>query len=203
MFFDRPGFDTGSGEALSVVTRDVLGDWRKRQQDAKSTKCYIITRDPREPVRYGARPGIDPVTGRQCRQLTPELIERLREYASGNRPKSIASEDPSFFDLRTGEPIVWFYQNKSGKIELFDLMGFHPESGDELAPITKEAVELWKDQRAAEKQRQARPHNVLIPSDMHFSIEPPASLAFGIGGAPAVSTNSLTIKAFTLVPAKH
>ena len=70
------------------------------------------------------------------------MLERLREYEKGNRPQKIQTADPTFFDLRTGEPIVWYYKDKNGVIELFNLMGFHPQSGDELSPVTKEIVEL-------------------------------------------------------------
>jgi tetratricopeptide (TPR) repeat protein len=163
-FYDRPGFDPGTGEQLSSVTREVIDSWRKQRVEASSKKCYIIARDPREPVRYGDRPGIDPATGRQCRELTPEMVERLQEYAKGNRPKRVEANDPTFFDLRTGEPLVWYYKNKSGTIEIFDLMGFHPETGDELVPITKEVVELWKSQRP----QQARPPQRIDPDKYPF-----------------------------------
>jgi hypothetical protein len=48
--------------------------------------------------------------------------------------------------LGSGEPIVWYFQGKDGSIQLFDLTGFHPETGEELLPITKEIVESWKAQ---------------------------------------------------------
>ena len=51
-----------------------------------------------------------------------------------------------FFDLRTGEPIVWFYRDKDGNIELFNLMGFHPESGEELQPVNAEIIKAYKAQ---------------------------------------------------------
>ena len=76
--------------------------------------------------------------------LYPQLLERLRLYEKGNRPNIIQAKDPTFFDLGTGEPIIWYYKTKSEAIELFDLMGFNPESGEELLPISKEIVELWK-----------------------------------------------------------
>jgi hypothetical protein len=38
-------------------------------------KCYVITRDG---VIYRERPGIDPNTGRECKPVTPELVEKLR-----------------------------------------------------------------------------------------------------------------------------
>jgi hypothetical protein len=84
------------------------------------------------------------VTGRQCRELTPQVFERLHEYEKGNRPKRIMASDPTFFDPRTGDAIIWYYKNKNGDIELFDLMGFHPETGEELLPILKDIVDLWK-----------------------------------------------------------
>src|SRR5262249_42912952 len=50
----------------------------------------------------------------------------------------------------------WFYKSKSGEIELFNLMGFHPETGDELEPVSKEVADLWKAQAADRKARDAR-----------------------------------------------
>jgi hypothetical protein len=143
-FYDNPGFDPRTGEALAIITRDILDQWsRSRRQQTQS--CYVITKDPNHPVQYRDRPGIDPDTGRQCRLVTPELVERLREYEKGNRPNRIKGE-PTFFDLRTGEPVIWYYKNQKGEIEIFDLMGFHPDTGEELLPITKEIVALWQEQ---------------------------------------------------------
>jgi hypothetical protein len=56
--------------------------------------------------------------------------------------------NPTFFDPTTGEPIVWHFKNDRGEIELFDLMGFHPQTGEELIPITREVVAAWKTQTA-------------------------------------------------------
>jgi hypothetical protein len=143
-FYDRPGFHPLTGEPLTVVTRDLIDTWRRYQADLASQKCYIITQNS---VKYSNHLGIDPDTGRQCRPLTSEMLERLREYEKGKRPKKIESANPTFFDLRTGEPIVWYYKDKDSNIELFDLMGFHPDSGDELLPVTKEIVDLWKNRK--------------------------------------------------------
>jgi hypothetical protein len=55
-----------------------------------STKCYVVTRDD---IEYGEKPGIDPATGRECRPVTAEVIERVRAYKWGNRPKRIESGD--------------------------------------------------------------------------------------------------------------
>ena len=116
----------------------------KFDRQGNAIKCYIITRDPLE---YGELLGIDPKTGRECRPVTPDIAERLEKYQHGNRPKRIVSQNPVFFDPRTGNPIVWYYRDDAGKIEIFDLMGFDPTSGKELTPVTKEVVDLWNAQK--------------------------------------------------------
>ena len=120
-------------------TRDKFFD-----QAGTAVKCYVVTRDGT--VTYGNRHGIDQATGRQCRPVTPEVVERLEEYRKGRLPQRVADTDPTFFSPRSGEPIVWYYQSKQKGIEIFDLMGFHPETGAELIPITKEIVETWRQQ---------------------------------------------------------
>jgi len=154
-FYNREGFHPRTGEALAAISREVIEAWQQQKRDTDSQKCYIITRDA---VRYGSKPGIDNATGRECRLVTAEILERLREYEKGNRPKPIKSPpDPTFFDLRTGEPIVWHHKAKNGNIEIFDLMGFHPESGEELLPITRDVVETWKTQQKSANVRAPKP----------------------------------------------
>lgn len=106
-------------------------------------KCYVVTRTS---IKTLNRVGVDPETGLECRPLTPQIVEKLDEYRSGHRPTLITSSDPQFFDAVTGEPVVWFFRNSKGDIELFDLMGFHPRTGEELTPITKQVAEAWKTQ---------------------------------------------------------
>jgi len=107
-------------------------------------KCYVLTRDGQ--VSYGEHAGVDPSTGRQCRSVTPEMLERLQKYAAGKRPQAIATPSPVFFDPRSGEPIVWYSKDKENVLEIFDLMGFHPATGEELLPVTREVAEKWNEQ---------------------------------------------------------
>lgn len=117
----------------------------------KATKCYVITRQGE--VRYLEHPGVDPVTGRICRVYTQETVERLQAYAKGQRPQRVSDLEPEFFDPRTGEPVIWYHKDREDRIELFNLMGFHPESGEELLPITAEVIRVYKEQT----QRRASP----------------------------------------------
>jgi hypothetical protein len=56
---------------------------------------------------------------------------------------------------RTSEPIVW-YVDRGGTIEIFDLLGYHPETSEELLPVTPEIVNLWKAQQAQSASRPPR-----------------------------------------------
>ena len=134
-FYNRPGFYPRTGEPLIVVDLATIAAWKKYREAHTGTPCYVLTKDS---VRYGTQPGIDAETGRQCRPFSAEMLERLREYEKGNRPKRIVVSEPTFFDLRSGEPVIWYAKGKNGNIELFSLMGFHPDTGDELLPVTKE-----------------------------------------------------------------
>jgi hypothetical protein len=91
---------------------------------------------------------MDPETGRECRLVTIDVRERLKEYAEGKRPVRIKALQPEFFDPRTSEPIVWYVVEHGGTIEIFDLMGYHPETSQELLPVTPEIVNHWKAQQA-------------------------------------------------------
>jgi len=156
-FYDAPGFHPRTGGPLTAVTLDVITEWQQSQKNA--TRCYIIQRDPRAPVIYRDHlPGMDPETGRECRLVTISLVERLNEYANGKKPGKIKSTPPEFFDPRTSEPIVW-YADHGGTIEIFDLLGYDPETGDELLAVTPEIVDRWKAQVARKPPHRVDPNS--------------------------------------------
>lgn len=115
------------------------------RKNGVAEKCYVMTRTS---IKTLNRVGIDSETGRECRPLTPQIAEKIAEYRNGHRPRQITSNDPTFFDPTTGEPVAWYSKDDSGQIELFDLMGFHPKTGGELVPITREVAEAWNAQTA-------------------------------------------------------
>jgi hypothetical protein len=114
-------------------------------KDGEAQKCYVTTRTT---IKLMNRVGIDPETGLECRPVTPQMLEKIRLYNSGRRAQLTISDNPTFFDPTTGEPVVWYSKGDAGQIELFDLMGFHPQTGEPLIPVTREIVEAWKQQNA-------------------------------------------------------
>jgi hypothetical protein len=122
------------------------------RKNGVAERCYVMTRTA---IKVLNRVGIDPETGLECHPLSPQMAEKIELYRSGHRPTQIASSDPKFFDAITGEPIVWYSKNEKGEIELFDLMGFHPKTGEELKPITREVADAWKVQNEKVVRRAA------------------------------------------------
>ena len=122
------------------------------RKNGVAEKCYVMTRTS---IKTLNRVGIDSETGRECHPLTPQIAEKIEEYRRGHRPTQITASDPKFFDAVTGEPVVWYSKNDKGEIELFDLMGFHPRTGEELIPITRQVAESWTTQNEKVVRRAA------------------------------------------------
>jgi hypothetical protein len=129
------------------------------RSDNLMTKCYVLTRDS---IKVLNRPGIDPQTGRECRRLTPEMAEKVREYQNGKRPTQIQNLPVVFFSPISGEALVWFTKSSPTSIELFDLMGFNPRTGEELLPVTRQVADQWtQDQQLIEQQKQRKPPQLI------------------------------------------
>jgi hypothetical protein len=123
--------------------------------DNLMAKCYVLTRDS---IKVMNQPGIDPQTGRQCRILTTEMAEKVREYQNGKRPTQIANLPVMFFSPISGEALVWYTKSSPNSIELFDLMGFNPLTGEELLPVTRQIADQWtQEQQSIQQQKQRKP----------------------------------------------
>jgi tetratricopeptide (TPR) repeat protein len=118
--------------------------------DGKTQKCYVLTRDG---IKISNHIGIDADTGRECRLLAPQMLEKYTSYKDGRRPQLVVDAQPNFFAPASGEPIVWYERTKAGRIELFDLMGFQPQTGDELKPVSRQIVEEWREQQSKTVRR--------------------------------------------------
>ena len=108
-----------------------------------TTKCYVLNR---EGIKILNHVGVDPDTGRECKLLTPQMTEKYNAYRNGGRPQLVTDTNTAFFDPLSGEPIVWYAKADAGRIELFDLMGFHPRTGEELKTVDRQVVDEWRQQ---------------------------------------------------------
>lgn len=130
------------------------------------TRCYVLTRDS---IKVMNQPGIDPQTGRECRLLTPQMAEKVIEYQNGKRPSQVQNLPVVFFSPISGEALVWYTQSPPTGIELFDLMGFNPRTGEELKPVTRQIADDWtKDRLAQQQDRERRPAKPVNPDTAVF-----------------------------------
>jgi TPR repeat protein len=98
--------------------------------------------------------------------LTPQMAERYNAYKDGKRPQVVTDASLAFFDPVSGEPIIWFAKDVGGRIELFDLVGFHPQTGEELKPVDKEIVNEWRKQSSKVVRRV--PNRITDPNIFGF-----------------------------------
>lgn len=146
--FNKEKRAVGFAFLCAVVVGHSLALWQGTKDQAfdsqgAAIKCYVVTR---QSIVIRENIGIDPATGKQCVPVTPEVVERIKEYDRGKRPTLIQGGNPTFFDPRTGAPVLWFSKGADSSIELYDLMGFHPRTGGELVPVTREIADLWQKQ---------------------------------------------------------
>lgn len=66
----------------------------------------------------------------------------------------VIGPDTVFFDPATGKPLLWFVRN-SLEYDFFDGPGFHPRTGEELSPFTREEARQF-DKRIKEKNDELR-----------------------------------------------
>ncbi len=140
----------GTVGVLLLLAGHSLLVWRGVKDDnftrtGQAAKCYVLTRSDYKILN---RLGFDPESGRECRPLNSQVQEKLNEYSRGRKPVEITSGNPVYFDPLSGEPVIW-YTKADGRIQIFDLMGFHPVTGQELVPIDRETVDAWRKQAAA------------------------------------------------------
>jgi hypothetical protein len=128
-----------------LILHGVLIGMRDNNYDlaGRTEKCYVLTRDG---IKILNHVGTDPDTGRECKLLTPQMTEKYNAYKGGSRPKLVIDADPAFFDQVSGEPVIWYAKTNAGRIELFDLMGFHPKTGEELKSVDRQIVDEWRAQ---------------------------------------------------------
>jgi len=106
--------------------------------------------------RIYTKAGIDPITGEKLERITPEIAREIEIWKKHrNETLQPIKEKTLFFD-NWGRPIRWYYRYPNGKIEIFKWKGFHPTTGEELLPVTKEIVQEYLKQLALEEQKMSQ-----------------------------------------------
>ena len=117
--------------ALYYGTNNVFFD----RATGKPAKYYIKTIDG---FKFSSSPNYDSRFGIKYKPINGDVIKEYYFWQKTGNLDNIPQVQPGkYFNMITGEPIVWYIERVDKKIELFSLPGYDPMTGGLLKPITK------------------------------------------------------------------
>lgn len=129
---------TAFSVALFFGAKDVFFD----RTSGLPGKFVIETLDG---FKFSNTQDIDPKWGIRYKPITPEILRRYHFWKKNGRNDAIPLVQPGkYFDMLTGEPIVWYTERQNGEIILFSLPGHDQKTGKVLKPITSEMVDQYE-----------------------------------------------------------
>lgn len=138
--------------SLSFIT----GDFRFTR-GGDPAQCFIVF-DDHVAYRTISYEGIDPVSGRSCRAISPDQIqavERLDQLLrSGASFDPLTEPSPTWFSPTSGVPLHWYERDGLGRIWIYSVPGYSPMNGTELEPVSTEIIAEWLDQYELQVQDQ-------------------------------------------------
>jgi len=101
-------------------------------------KYYIKTL---EGFKFSSKGDYDPVIGDRFKAITPEIYKEYYLWQKTGKLENIPEvRAGKYFDMLTGEPIVWYSERPDGKIKLFPLPGFDPMTQKRLKPMAPDVI---------------------------------------------------------------
>ena len=103
-----------------------------------ASKYYIKTL---EGYKFSNKDDYNPFFGVKYKPVTEEVIKEYylwKKTGSMEIPPVVRGK---YFDMISGEAIVWYVKRSDGKVFLFSLPGHDPKTGAQLLPMTKELVD--------------------------------------------------------------
>lgn len=132
--------------------------------EGKVLKWYALTP---EGVRYFDGPGFEPVYGIPLKQVTPDLVPKLKPLERGDFNPINPSEGTAWFNPITGESQIWYYKYPDGNFDFFNKPGYHPITGEPLTPVTKQIYFEWREKFKSQPTTPPKtepPSNLPLPS---------------------------------------
>jgi hypothetical protein len=160
--------------SLYYFTRDMYVS-----TDGRVMKYYDITDNG---VVYSDKPGVNTRTGHTWKEVTPEMIPKLKLWEKG--VEDFHSVDPStarWFNPITGVAELWYYKHADGSFEFYNKPGYHPKNSERLIEVTQHIYMEWKKQEdeRIEKLKASVPaaQNTPVPGDKLAPAEPESPAA--------------------------
>ncbi len=104
----------------------------------KPAKYYIKTLAG---FKFSSREDFDPQFGIKYKPIDAQTVQEYYLWEKTGKMQVPTVQPGKYFDIITGEPIVWYADRPDGSVELFPLPGYDPLTGQALRPMTKEVAE--------------------------------------------------------------
>src|SRR3972149_2888244 len=111
-----------------------------KNNEKNNTDCYVSNGIGYEYVDCNDSLNINKYHGKKVKPITPEIAIIIEKTGKIPIIRVIPNLDTRFF-TNDGDPLIWYYKRKDGKLELFSLPGKHPQYNENLSVITSELAE--------------------------------------------------------------
>jgi len=138
-------------------------------------------------VVFSDRAGIEPIYGVPFRRVSPENIKWLIRIQQGRIGLVSDPAHHDWFDLVTGDPLLWYSTDSAGNFRFFDGPGHDPATRADLKPVTPDTQKEWEKKIGAAAESHAQGVTSAEPAgDVGATVETP-SAALGKGRVPTES----------------
>lgn len=120
-----------------------------KAKDGKVLKYYSV-RQNGEIVIFD-NPGYDPQTQAKLKPVTQEIVEQINLRKDGN-PEKKDPETAIWFNPFTGKPQLWYCAVAANTFDFFDKPGYHPRTGKDLMPVSREFYATWQQLQVETKK---------------------------------------------------
>ena len=117
--------------------------------DGEVRKYYSEREDGR--IVIFDSPGYDPETSEELKPVTPNIVRQIKLREDGN-PKKEDPQTAIWFNPFTGEPQLWYCVVAANTFEFFNKPGYHPITGKDLMPVSREFYATWQQLQVETKK---------------------------------------------------
>lgn len=128
----------------------------------KPAKYYIKTLAG---FKFSSTDDFDPQFGIKYKPIDAQTVQEYYLWKKTGKMQVPTVQPGKYFDIITGEPIVWYADRPDGSIELFPLPGYDPLTGQALRPMTKEMAESGRGVTSSLPKPRAVEPSILVGNE--------------------------------------
>jgi len=160
-------------------------------------RYYIMTL---EGMKFSNSADVDPKWGIRFKAVTPEVMKQYYFWKRYGKYETMpAVQQGKYFDMLTGEPIVWYVERRDGEIVLLPLPGYDPKTGKALRPMTTDMVAYYEQYLKREAEKRALAEQIKKLKEEQ-AVKKPDNVINNITFVGKLSADATTVGNLTLRP---